>query len=209
MSPIEEAKETDERMATSPYDVENFKQVTRLPRKYCGVPQKIWCDKLFSPDFDVLDEDESMKECQTSLEVEVEAQPLAEYEGSDYLETTGKTESFSNSSEELSDFVVQDSEEETSGIAARIVEDSEEKNDMLDGKENKDSPCFKGETCNLSHQVLLSETIYLQENIMPISNEVTMSKADEQLVVKKSRRLPRDRKQLKELNGGLPKELIS
>ncbi|KAL9414522.1 hypothetical protein AB3S75_042898 [Citrus x aurantiifolia] len=207
MSPIEEAKETDERMATSPYNVENFKQVTRLARKYCGVPQKIWCDKQFSPDFDVLDEDESMKEFQTSLEVEVKDQPLAEYEGSDYLETTGKTESFSNSSEGSSDFVVEDSEE-TSGIAARIVEDSEEENDMLDGKENKDSPCFKGETCSLSHQVLLSETIYLQENIMPISNEVTMSKADEQLVVKKCRPLPKDRKQLKEMNGGLLKELI-
>ncbi|XP_024957947.2 probable ubiquitin-like-specific protease 2A isoform X3 [Citrus sinensis] len=207
MSPIEEAKETDEQMATSPYNVENFKQVTRLARKYCGVPPKIWCDKQFSPDFDILDEDESMKECRTSLEVEVKDQPLAEYEGSDYLETTGKTDSFSNSSEGLSDFVVEDSQE-TSGIAAGIVEDSEEENAKLDGKENKDSPCFKGETCNLSHEVLLSETIYLQENIMLISNEVTMSKADEQLVVKKSRPLPKDRKQLKELNGGLPKELI-
>ncbi|GAY58851.1 hypothetical protein CUMW_189960 [Citrus unshiu] len=207
MSPIEEAKETDEQMATSPYNVENFKQVTRLARKYCGVPPKIWCDKQFSPDFDILDEDESMKECRTSLEVEVKDQPLAEYEGSDYPETTGKTDSFSNSSEGLSDFVVEDSQE-TSGIAAGIVEDSEEENGMLDGKENKDSPCFKGETCNLSHEVLLSETIYLQENIMLISNEVTMSKADEQLVVKKSRPLPKDRKQLKELNGGLPKELI-
>lgn len=207
MSPIEEAKETDEQMATSPYNVENFKQVTRLARKYCGVPPKIWCDKQFSPDFDILDEDESMKECRTSLEVEVKDQPLAEYEGSDYLETTGKTDSFSNSSEGLSDFVVEDSQE-TSGIAAGIVEDSEEENGMLDGKENKDSPCFKGETCNLSHEVLLSETIHLQENIMLISNEVTMSKADEQLVVKKSRPLPKDRKQLKELNGGLPKELI-
>ncbi|KAH9697359.1 putative ubiquitin-like-specific protease 2A [Citrus sinensis] len=207
MSPIEEAKETDEQMATSPYNVENFKQVTRLARKYCGVPPKIWCDKQFSPDFDILDEDESMKECRTSLEVEVKDQPLAEYEGSDYPETTGKTDSFSNSSEGLSDFVVEDSQE-TSGIAAGIVEDSEEENGMLDGKENKDSPCFKGETCNLSHEVLLSETIHLQENIMLISNEVTMSKADEQLVVKKSRPLPKDRKQLKELNGGLPKELI-
>lgn len=204
----QEAKETDEQMATSPYGVENFKQLTRLARKYYGVSQKTCCDKQFSPDFDVLDEDESIKECQSSSNAEVKGQPLAEYEGSDYLETTEKTKFFPNLNEGYLAFVVKDSEEETGEIAARVVEDSEEEkeeNDMLDGKENKDSPCFKRETYNLSHQAHLSETICLEENIMPINNEVTMSKAGERLVGKKSMRLPKDRKQLKELNRSLRK----
>ncbi|KAJ4716792.1 Ubiquitin-like-specific protease 2B [Melia azedarach] len=228
LSPIEEAEENYEQMDNSPYDAEHLQQATALATETpttsyvcgdCRVRQKTNCDQRFSQHFELLDE--SMKECQSSSEVELDAdQPLAEHEGSNYLETADKPETSSTSSDDIAVFVVEDSQEENGRIPALIVEDSEEENGglavledseeengglavledseeenggiavlvedseeencMEDAKRNKDSPFSKGETCPLSPQKCLPETICLEENIKLTRNEVPLSKADKQ-----------------------------
>ncbi|XP_044488321.1 probable ubiquitin-like-specific protease 2A isoform X4 [Mangifera indica] len=198
LSPIEEVEETSDEKAKASSNVEQCQKVLGLAAKsstsnICidGVSQMTSCDWRCLLHFEK--QDECTSEHQNISKENIDENQLPEvYEVPSHGETNtvkpedspscrGKFVTFlvEDSEEEnnaLFDLVIEDSQEEN-GVAALVVEDSEEICCTQNACKNKDTGSSNSGNCTLTHQEAdLTEIIHIKEDKMPIRDEDRVSK---------------------------------